>query len=561
MSRTGHEGGIDPFGRRHETGGPTWVPFKENSAALTRGGRMRGRIVSSVITIELFITLIWSIPVRAQKANGNEPHHHPYKLVDLGTLGGPVSSVDCCDGTQPVLNNQGAAVGGADTASPNPNQATSCPLLPPDPFINVGVAWLHGKPMNLGALPGGYNSFANSIDARGAIVGSAETAEIDPVLGTVSCHPTLWRDGAAFDLGTLGGYEGQALQSNGRGQTVGVATNGVPDSFQGLQGNGFPSLFNYGTQQRAFLWQDGVMTDLKTLGGPDAVAAYVNDRGQVAGASYTDSTVNPGTGIPTEHPFLWEQGAMQDLGSLGGSVAFPNALNNRGAVVGESLLSGDSTEHPFLWTRHEGMQDLGTLGGSFGRAYAINDSGQIVGVATQQNGAIRAFFWQDGVMRNLGTVKGDGCSSAYAMNAKGQVIGASFAIGVSTACDFSVVHTFLWDDNRMIGLDQFVPPASCISLTDPSSINDRGEIVIDGTLNGNLHAFMLVPCGENHAGVEGCIDASEETNAATQDIRSLAIQPSTFATESAPASQVLDSVHTRFGSRRQLRSFATNTDR
>jgi probable HAF family extracellular repeat protein len=218
---------------------------------------------------------------------------------------------------------------------------------------------------------------------------------------------------------------------------------------------------------------------------------------------------------------------MQDLGSLGGTVAFPNGLNNHGEVVGESFVSGDSTEHPFLWTESAGMQDLGTLGGSFGRAYAINDAGQVVGVAARRNGALRAFLWSDGVMSNLGTVDGDGCSSAYAINAKGQTIGASFA------CDFSVVHTFLWENGRMIDLDRFVPPDSGVSLTDPSSINDRGEIVLDGTLNGKQHAFMLVPCHDDETDAEACNDAAEDTNAATQDIRHTN-RTSTVATEDGP---------------------------
>jgi probable HAF family extracellular repeat protein len=440
-------------------------------------------------------------------AGGDGPHRHGYKLVDLGTLGGPIDSVDCCDGTQPVLNNHGLSVGGADTADPNPNQAISCPLLGPEPFINVGVVWFDGKARNLGALPGGFNSFANSVNGSGAIVGASETGETDPVLGTVSCHPALWGHDTVFDLGTLGGYEGLALESNEHGQVVGVATNSIPDTFLGLYGNGFPSLFNYGTQQRAFLWQRGMMLDLQTLGGPDAAAAYVNNAGQVAGASYTDSQINPDTGIPTEHPFLWEKGVMQDLGSLGGSVAFPNALTDRGEIIGESLVAGDATEHPFLWTKSQGMQDLGTLGGDFGRGYAINNEGQAVGVTSLSNGSVRAFLWQSGMMKNLGALKGDGCSSAYAMNSNGQVIGASFA------CDFSTVHAVLWEQGSIINLNRFVRPGSGITLTDPSSINDRGEIVVDGTLNGNRHAFMLVPCKEDAGNNTDCVDSASSSGA------------------------------------------------
>jgi probable HAF family extracellular repeat protein len=149
-----------------------------------------------------------------------------------------------------------------------------------------------------------------------------------------------------------------------------------------------------------------------------------------------------------------------------------------------------------------------------------------------------------------GTVQGDACSSAYAINSKGQLIGAS------SPCDFSVVHTFLWKNGRMIALDRFIPPASGISftLTDPSSINDRGETVIDGTLNG----FMLVPCDEDHADEEGCRDASEDTNAPPQDIQPLTIHSSTLATEGGPTSQMLDGLHARFGRRRWLRRSATD---
>src|SRR5579863_6347710 len=238
-----------------------------------------------------------------------------YKLVDLGTFGGPNSFIDCC-GVQPVLNNQGTIVGGAETSVPNPNfnlsPTESFLCGSPDPFVNPAFKWQNGVLTNLGALPGGYNSFASSISESDLATGTSETGQTDPLLGGPQCHPTLWANGQIIDLGTLGGYQGVALESNNQGQVVGVATNSVPDSFAGLFANTVPAGFQPGTQQRAFLWERGVILDLGTLGGPDAAAALINDRGQIVGVSYTNSAVNASTGIPTQDPFLWEQGRILD---------------------------------------------------------------------------------------------------------------------------------------------------------------------------------------------------------------------------------------------------------
>jgi probable HAF family extracellular repeat protein len=75
-----------------------------------------------------------------------------------------------------------------------------------------------------------------------------------------------------------------------------------------------------------------------------------------------------------------KNGKMLDLGTLGGTFASANALNNRGQVVGDSNIAGDSISHPFLWN-HRRMKDLGTFGGNNGSARWINDAGQVVGRA------------------------------------------------------------------------------------------------------------------------------------------------------------------------------------
>ena len=136
------------------------------------------------------------------------------------------------------------------------------------------------------------------------------------------------------------------------------------------------------------------MEDLGTLGGPDSWAAAINEGGQVVGWSYVNSTPNANNGdtcapnVPTQDPFLWQDGRMIDLGTFGGtcgyvgSAAAPGggAINSRGQVIGTSNLAGNQSHHAFLW--NEGaLTDLGTLGGNNAEAYWINGAGDIVGRA------------------------------------------------------------------------------------------------------------------------------------------------------------------------------------
>jgi probable HAF family extracellular repeat protein len=166
------------------------------------------------------------------------------------------------------------------------------------------------------------------------------------------------------------------------------------------------NVFAFGaTQAHAFLWQDNAMQDLGTLGGPDSFAYVVNDRAQVAGQSFTSFTVNSSTGVPAADPFLWEDGKMLALGTLGGTFSVTNDLNNCGQVVGQSNLAGDTTQHPFLWDKKKGLMDLSTFGGSHGSAQWLNDAGEVVGQANLPGDTGHdAFLWRNGVLTDLGTL-------------------------------------------------------------------------------------------------------------------------------------------------------------
>ena len=270
------------------------------------------------------------------------------------------------------------------------------------------------------------------------------------------------------------------------------------------------------------------MQDLGTLGGPDAWAYFVNERGQIAGWSFTNSTPNSATGIPTQDPFLWTaDDGMTDLGTLGGTLGFPTALNNRGEVVGQSNLAGDLTFHPFVWTKSGRMQDLGTLGGDTGITNWINDGGDIVGKADlpgllspQDHHPV---LWTHGVMIDLGTLPEDSSGNAYYVNSRGQVVGTSedrqhMLLGVSQ-------HAVLWENGGpQVDLNTLIPPGSGLQLTYAVAINDRGEIAGFGVPPGvppedyetKGHAYILIPCDDEHADTEGCEDAAQDTTAMTQ---------------------------------------------
>lgn len=353
---------------------------------------------------------------------------------------------------------------------------------------------------DLGAL-GGTSSMAFYVNAQGAVVGQAGIPE-------GSQHAILWIKGLKKDLGTLGGANSVAFSGpNERGQIVGWAETGSADP------NG-EDYCGFGTHLTclAFLWQPGpwghgVMTPFQTLGGNNAQANSINNRGEVAGSAEngtTDSTC-PGQTIAPQtlqfKPVIWRSGGIEELPTVSGDpdgVAYQ--MNDDGDTVGTSgtcsaynfnILANLSPVHALLW--HNGsVKDLGSLGGKTGNtAFAINNGGDVVGVSDLSGDqAFDAFLWKNGKMNDLHTLPGDFASVALSINDRGDVVGVSISASGN-------IRPALWHDRNITDLSTVVPSGSALIPFIAEYINSRGEIVGEAIdASGTLHAYKLTPCDD-----------------------------------------------------------------
>jgi probable HAF family extracellular repeat protein len=405
---------------------------------------MKSRLLLTTSWLGLLtLVAIWlALPARAQAPN--PPH---YTITDLGTLGGTYSYAY-------GLNDAGVVAGGAATA----NQTGG--------VYQTAFLWDKNLHMiDLGTLGGAdcpdCNSEAGGPNDNGQSPIISETAESDPngedfcAFGTHrQCLAAIWKNGAMTALPNLsGGNNGQAYWTNNQGQTVGVAENGIEDS---TCSTATPSQV---LRFEAALWQaNGEIRRLRPLKGDTVGFAFgINDEGQTIGSSgLCSNTALPpfANGPQAAHAVLWEKdGSPRDLGSLvsGGTINIATGINSRGEVAGASQSSGGAP-HAFLWTKDKGVQDLGTLEGDFLSVapccHTINNRGQIVGFSIPGPfGSGRAFLWQNGVMTDLNTL---------------------------------------------------IPKGSPWYLLQALSINDAGQIVGYGTINGDVHAFIATPCDRDH---------------------------------------------------------------
>jgi len=347
---------------------------------------------------------------------------------------------------------------------------------------------------DLGTL-GGTRSVAFSVNNKGWVDGSSTLP------GDQNQHAFLWANGLMTDLNTLGGPNSSAtFPLNEQGEVPGASETSTPDPL----GEEFCDFLGFSTHLVClpFLWQNGVMTPLPTLGGNNGVSNEINNRGQLVGeaenAALDPTCVAPQLSLQMK-PVIWENGEIQELHTfkddLDGAAL---AINDLGQIAGFSGTGVCANEflHAFLW-QHGTVTDIGNLGGTMGNIpQDINNRSQVVGYSDLPGDvAIHGFHWQNGKMIDLDTLPGDFLSFASGINDDARVVGQS--------CDVNFnCRAFVWQKGVMMDLNTLIPASSGLFVLGAFSINSGGQIagLAFQANTSEVHAFLANPMQDNGDG-------------------------------------------------------------
>jgi probable HAF family extracellular repeat protein len=417
------------------------------------------------LIVPVAIILLLAIPVKAE-----------FKLINLGTLRGDVTS------SAAAINDRGEIVGESVNSNGIPH----------------AFSYRNGRMSELSTDP----SAAVAINDAGQIVGNSLTSitnistpltniftPITPITNIFTPFTNIIVNPLTNILILLTNTATEEL-------AVPVTSQTLDDSL--TTNVGTVTNISY-LPSRPVFFRQGLMVNL-FQGTNSGNAAGINNSGEIVGG------VNVNGGSP--HAFVYRNGLTTDLGTLSDSMSEATGINNRGDVVGyvgdgftSPLGEGILSSHLFLY-HHGLMRDLGTLGGRYCTARAINDVGEIVGwsTITTSNAEPHAFLYSNGTMTDLGTLGGAPPSSgpptgtsALSINNWGEIVGSSTTT--------NGVHAFIYSDAKMTDLNDLVKlthtngPPGFLTLTSATGINDWGQIVGTGTYWDGAHetarAFLL----------------------------------------------------------------------
>ncbi len=308
---------------------------------------------------------------------------------------------------------------------------------------------------------GGAETYVADVNELGQVVGRSFTS------GFSNMRAYKWSASTgSVNLGTLpGGSDSEAWALNNTGTVCGIATNSSG-------------------HRRAVKWVGTTIIQLANLGGNQSGALGINEHGDIVGYSETGGT-DP-NGFPIRHATLWpNSGGIVDLGVLSGGDTHSYAydINNYGVACGYSDdgPGGAFVRHPVKF-ENGGVQNLGSLGGTFGHAWAINDNSEISGDSyLSGNSVTRAFKWANGVMMDVGTLQ-NSYSIALDINIFGQMCGVS-ARTLPRAVRWVGANNIIQDINSFL-------PGGSPTMDSAEGVNGVGQVVVEDT---SADSHLLTP--------------------------------------------------------------------
>jgi probable HAF family extracellular repeat protein len=320
------------------------------------------------------------------------------------------------------------------------------------------------------------------------------------------------------DLGTLGGPASVAMGLNDSQQVVGWS------HVTGCTVDGQPC-------RRAFLWENGVMTDLGLLSGDEgSIARAINESGLIVGTSERD--VVAGFGVYAG--FSYESGTMTALADLGtsgstfaydvsdagvivGSVPDPVTVRDTTAIWLAGAITNVGATEPHSYSRGNGINENGllvglawnlfspndatlfdgvkwsTIGGEAGpfqnaEAYDVNNSGVAVGLQAFPSGSWHPTIWTPGIPggTDLGTLPGHDIGELFDVNDAGWAVGHTWL-----DIDPGTSRAVLFDGTTLHDLNDFLPEGSSVVLFEAREVNENGDIVGTAVVDGFFRGFMM----------------------------------------------------------------------
>lgn len=349
----------------------------------------------------------------------------------------------------------------------------------------------------------GPRAFGAAINNRRLVAGASTT-------DTGKLHATIWRGGGPKDLGTLGGPEASSAVLwpgvNDDGVVVGVSqTDDVdPNNESWSCGAFLPARVGYACV--GFVWRDGRMRALPTLGGTHGFATDVNNHGQIVGWAENqveDPECDPVSGQVLQFRAVrWDRYGRHttELPPLAGDgVSSATAINDKGRVVGisgacDQAVGRLSARNPVVWDhgRPRLLPDLGGI--AWDTPMAINERGDAVGFVNRSAADGRSFrplpvLWTAaGRLHELALPDGYTFGQALGINKRREVV------GVALSADFSQCTAMLWRDGKALVLQEEVRRTP-LDLCNANHINDRGEITGEATDrdSGKAVGFLATP--------------------------------------------------------------------